>query len=395
MASHNTFAALQGSPRFRGAAVLLALLALTAACKKPAAEDAPNTPPVTSIGPENVSVVEAADLASGPTLSGQLTAEKSASIRAEVSSSVVTVMHEQGDRVAQGDVLAKLDDTAIRDAWLSARSGVTNAQSSEDQALRDVQRAERLHAAGAVADRDLENAHRAELAAQAQLADAKARLASAQKQLDATQIKAPFAGVVSDRQASSGDVVAPGAPLFTVVDPASMRLEAAVPAASLADVRTGMHVQFSVSGYTGRTFDGRVTNVNPAADPATGQVRIYATIPNTGGSLVSGLYAQGRVATHTRHALSAPTGAVDLRGLKPFVVRLKGGRIERIEITAGVRDEEHERIEVIGGGIAAGDTLLLGAAQGITPGTQVRVGGAPDSASNKVPGAKGKTQSAK
>jgi RND family efflux transporter MFP subunit len=362
---------------------MVALLTLVAACNKTALEEAPKGPPVVSIGPENVAVVAAMDLASGPTLSGQLMAEKSASIRSEVSSSVVNVMREQGDRVEKGAVLGKLDDTAIRDAWLSARSGVTNAQSAEDQALHDVQRAERLRAAGAIADRDVESAHRAELATQAQLADAKARLASAQKQLDATEIKAPFAGIVAERQVSAGDVVSPGAALFTVIDPASMRLEAAVPAANLADVRTGMRAQFTVSGYAGRTFEGRVTNVNPAADPATGQVRIYATIPNTGGALVSGLYAQGRVATEIRHALSAPTGAVDLRGLKPFVVRLKNGRIERIEITAGVRDDERERIEIIGGGISAGDTLLLGAAQGITPGTSVRVGGAPDAARKK------------
>jgi multidrug efflux pump subunit AcrA (membrane-fusion protein) len=174
-----------------------------------------------------------------------------------------------------------------------------------------------------------------------------------------------------------------------------MRLEAAIPAASLAEVRAGMRAQFTVTGYAGRTFDGRVTNVNPTADAATGQVRIYATIPNTGGALVSGLYAQGRVATQTRHALSAPTGAVDLRGLKPFVVRLKNGKIERIEVAAGVRDDERERIEIIGGGIAAGDTLLLGAAQGITPGTQVRVGGAPDAEKVKVQSAKSKGQSAK
>lgn len=376
-------ASLRGAPRLRGVVSMFALATAVIACNKPAAEEAPKGAVVVSIGPENIAVVEATDLASGPTLSGQLMAEKSASIRSEVSASVVNVMHEQGDRVAKGAVLAKLDDTAIRDAWLSARSGVTNAQSAEDQALRDVQRAERLHAAGAIADRDVESARRAELATQAQFADAKARLASAQKQLDATEIKAPFAGVVAERQVSSGDVVSPGAALFTVVDPASMRLEAAVPAANLGDVRAGMRAQFTVSGYGGRTFDGRVTNVNPAADPATGQVRIYVTIPNAGGALVSGLYAQGRVATETRHALSAPAGAVDLRGLKPFVVRLKHGRTERIEITAGVRDEERERIEIIGGGISAGDTLLLGAAQGVTPGTSVRVSGPPDAAKKK------------
>lgn len=368
------------SARRTAGAIAVALLTV-AACKgadePPPAVDAPR---VVAIGPENVTLVEMTDLASGPTLSGQLTAERSASIRAEVSASVVQVLHEQGDRVSAGALLAKLDDTSIRDMWLSARSGLTSAQTVADQAQREVLRAERLHAAGAIADRDLEAARNALIATQAQLADARARVASAQKQLDATSVKAPFAGIIAERDVSAGDVVAPGAPLFTVIDPASLRLEAAVPASSLAEVRIGMPVRFTVSGYADRAFEGRVTNINPAADPATGQVRIYVSIPNTAGQLVTGLFAQGRVAAERRRALSVPMTAVDQRGLHPFVVRLRGGKTERIEVAIGVRDEEHERVEINGGGIAAGDTLLLGAAQGIAPGTAVKVSAASDTA---------------
>lgn len=338
-----------------------------------AAENSGGAPAAVSIGAENFAVAQERQLARGPTLSGQLVAERSASIRAEVASSVVRIHHEQGDRVEAGAVLARLDDTAIRDAWLSARSGVTAAQTLAAQAEREVQRAQRLHGAGAIADRDLEGARNAKVAADAQLADATARLAAAQKQLDATEVKAPFAGIVSERQVSAGDVVAPGAPLFTVVDPTSLRLEAAVPASSIGDVRAGLPVRFTISGFGTRTFDGRVTNVNPAADPATGQVRIYAAVPNTGGQLVAGLFAQGRVTSASHTGLAVPPTAVDQRGLRPFVVRLRGGQTERLDVEVGMRDDEQGLLEISGAGVAAGDTLLLGAAQGITPGTPVRV----------------------
>jgi membrane fusion protein (multidrug efflux system) len=361
----------------------LTLLAAAACGGGAPADSAPKGMTEVVVGPENIVIVEQTELSTGPTLSGQLTAERSASIRAEVSASVVSVLHEQGDRVAAGTSLLKLDETSFRDNWLSARSGMTAAQTNADQAQREVQRAERLHAAGAISDRELEGARNAGVASQAQLADARARLAGAQKQLDATDVKAPFAGIVAERQVSAGDVVAPGMPLFTVMDPASMRLEAAVPAANLADVRIGMRARFTVSGYGARAFEGRVTNVNPSADPATGQVRIYASIPNTSGQLVTGLYVQGRVWSETRRALSAPVTAVDERGLHPFVVRLKGGKAERVEVTLGVRDEEREHFELIGGGIAAGDTLLLGAAQGVTPGTAVKINGPGDRGKKK------------
>jgi membrane fusion protein (multidrug efflux system) len=363
--------------RAHRAVLSAALLTLATACGggngAQNGADASGAPLAVNIGAENFAVAEERQLSRGPTLSGQLVAERSAAIRAEVASSVVRIHHEQGDRVAAGTVLARLDDSAIRDAWLSARSGVTAAETLAAQAEREVQRAQRLHAAGAIADRDVEGARNAKVAAEAQLADATARLAAAQKQLDATEVKAPFAGIVSERQVSAGDVVAPGAPLFTVVDPASLRLEGAVPAASIGDVRTGLPVRFTISGFGTRTFDGRVTNINPAADPGTGQVRIYAAVPNTGGQLVAGLFAEGRVTSATHTGLAVPPAAIDQRGLRPFVVRLRGGQTERLVVTVGIRDDEQGLVEISGGGVAAGDTLLLGAAQGITPGTPVRV----------------------
>jgi multidrug efflux pump subunit AcrA (membrane-fusion protein) len=137
-------------------------------------------------------------------------------------------------------------------------------------------------------------------------------------------------------------------------------------------VRVNAPVRFSVSGYPGRTFTGTVERINPTADPATRQVRIYVSIPNEGSTLVAGLFAQGRVASETRTALLAPESAVDQRGVTPMVVRLKGGRAERVPVQLGLRDEAKGSYEIVSG-LAAGDTLLVGAAQGITPGTPVKV----------------------
>jgi RND family efflux transporter MFP subunit len=177
---------------------------------------------------------------------------------------------------------------------------------------------------------------------------------------------------VSERFVNPGDVVAPGAPLFVVIDPATMKLEAAVPAAQLAKVRVGAPVRFRVTGYPGQTFDGRIASINPAADPQTRQVRLTVRIPNTGNRLVAGLFAEGRVASDAREALTVPDAAIDRRGLAPAVLRLRNGVTERIDVTLGARDEAADRIEITQG-ITAGDTLLVGAALGISVGTPLRV----------------------
>jgi RND family efflux transporter MFP subunit len=249
---------------------------------------------------------------------------------------------------------------------------VVAARNAADIAARDLARNEKLLSAGAIAERDIEQSRRASIAAQAALEDANSRLASAEKQFRSTTVTSPFGGVVSERPVSAGDIVQPGTPLFTVVDPSSMRLEASVPAEQLSSIRVGVPVVFTVSGYPGREFVGHIVRVNPTADPTTRQVRIYVSIPNAGRTLVGGLFATGRMSTATRTGLVVPTTAVDVRGTAPSVVRVKGGKAEKVQIQIGVTDKSSETVEVLSG-LQAGDTLLLGAAQGITPGTPVRI----------------------
>lgn len=369
--------AKQGLRRSLQGAGLVAAALLAAACggESDAATADAKEPAVVSIGPENVLVVSQDELRSGPTISGNLKAERESAVRAEVGGSVLQVMAEQGQAVSRGQVLARLDDAALRDALLSAQSGVRSAGNAAQVAGRDVERTTRLTQAGAIAQRDLDNARNAQMAAQAQVADARARLSQAQEQQARTVIRSPISGVVSARPVNAGDVVAPGAALFTVVDPRSMQLEAAVPAVQLGMLRVGAPVTFTVSGYPGRSFTGKVQRINPAADPATGQVPVFVSIPNADGTLVAGLFAEGRVAAVERQALLIPASAVSQSG-SPSVLRMRAGRVERVPVRLGETDSETERLEVVAG-LAPGDTVLTGAAVATTPGTRVRIGRAP------------------
>lgn len=334
---------------------------------------AEGTPAVMTVGRENVAVVALGELVSGPTVSGSLTPELEATLRAEVPGAVLQTYVDQGQRVAKGALLARIDDTVLRDTHLSARSGVRTAEQAAVVARRNAERAEKLAAAGAIAERDLEQARWNAMNAESQLADSRARLANAQQALDKSRVRAPFTGVVSERAVSAGDVVSPGTALVSIVDPATMRLEGSVPAEQLVSVRVGAPVHFTVRGYPDREFTGRVDRVNPTADPATRQVRVYVSLPNSEGRLVAGLFAEGRINSITRQGLTAPASAIDTRGLRPVATRIKGGKAERVEVQLGLRDPQTEIVEITAG-VAAGDTLLLGPARGITPGTAVRIG---------------------
>lgn len=353
--------------------VLIVLFALNARSKSDKASAAETTKTETIVvGPENIAVAKTGAIMNGPALSGTLEPEREAVLRAQVQGSVLQTYADQGQAVSAGTVLARIDASGIQDAYNSARAGVVAARNSADIAARDLARNEKLLTAGAIAERDIEQSRRASIAAQAALEDANSRLATAQKAYRSTTVTAPFGGIVSERPVSAGDIVQPGGALFTVVDPSSMRLEASVPAEQLSEIRVGVPVTFTVSGYPGREFVGRIVRVNPTADPTTRQVRIYVSIPNAGRALVGGLFASGRVSTASRTGLVVPTSALDLRGTSPSVMRVRGGKVEKVAVTVGVNDKSSETTEVLAG-LNAGDTLLIGAAQGITPGTPVRV----------------------
>jgi membrane fusion protein (multidrug efflux system) len=367
------------SRRLLAPLVLFAFVPGMAACKKDSAANSETAPVVQAIGPENIALVKKDTVRSGPQLSGTLVPEREAKLRAEVSGAVLQTLVEQGQRVSSGMLLGRLDDAAVNDQAVSARSAVTQAQLAVDQSARELQRSKTLLTAGAIAERDQEGAQRASVTAQAQLADARARVATADKNIRNTSIRSPFSGVVSERNVSPGDVVQPGSALFTVVDPTSLRLEASVPAEAIGSIRVGAPVNFTVNGYPDRAFVGKVTRINPTADPVTRQVRIYASVPNTTGRLVGGLFANGRVASETRVGMMVPDKAVDQSGIAPFVIRLHGGKVEKVEVTVGLHDAATETMEITKG-LAAGDTVLVGNATGISLGTQVRVSAPRDAA---------------
>ncbi|MEO7217811.1 MAG: efflux RND transporter periplasmic adaptor subunit [Gemmatimonadaceae bacterium] len=363
--------------------IVLATLVLATGCKRETAEAA-DTVQQLVVGTENIAIARHGSVTNGPAISGSLDAELNATVRAQISGSIISTAAEVGQRVRKGQTLGRIDASGLQDTYLSAKSAVSSAQGTAAVAQRNLQRSQTLLQAGAIAQRDLETAQTQASSAQAALEDAKARLATAQKNFDNTRISAPFDGIVSQKSVSPGDVVQPGGALFTVVDPSTMRLVAAVPSDQLSMVRTGTDVTFSVTGYGEQEFHGKVTRVSPSVDPTTRQVQIIVSIPNKGGTLITGLYADGRVSSSTQDGIVVPMNAVDTRLQRPAVVEVKDGKVLRTDVTLGMRDPTAETVQITKG-VSVGDTLLVGPAQGITPGTPIRVQAPPSDAS--VPGA--------
>jgi RND family efflux transporter MFP subunit len=358
--------------RVPGVAAIAALALTAAACNGTAKGEESHAPArAVLVGAENVIIVKRDQIIAGPIISGDLRPDRESVLRAQLAGSVLEVRVKEGQAVREGAVLARIEARTLDDANRSAQSAVRSAETQLQVAQKEADRTQQLVTAGALAAREVDLAHNTVISAEAQLADARARLVTSQKQLEDAIVKSPISGVVARGSVNTGDIVTSGSELFTVVDPSSMRLEASVPSESLPELRIGARVSFAVRGYEQR-FEGRIDRIAPQTDAATRQLPIYVSIPNATGKLVGGLFAEGRVVTSAADGVVVPINAINTTGDVPWAARVVDNKVERVNVTLGLRDPRTERV-LIGAGLQEGDTLLRGAAQGIAPGTAVQV----------------------
>jgi membrane fusion protein, multidrug efflux system len=306
---------------------------------------------------EDVVSVRNSALTSGPTITGSVQPERRADLRAEIPAVVLQVLRENGDTVRRGDLLVRLDDTAIRDGLASAESTNRTAAQALEQAERQFQRMTTLRGSGMASAQQVEDAEIRRNNAQSDLEGAKTRVVLARQQLQRTEVRAPFDGVVSDRKVSAGDTAQVGKELLKVIDPASMRFEGLVSADNIGNVKAGQGVNFRVNGYPDQEFAGKVRRVNPAANVTTRQVEVLVDFTGQKQPRLAGLYAEGHVEAQTTASLTLPATALVRDGDKASAWRVKDGKLQKVTLALGERDPRSGDF-VLKGGLAEGDQVI-------------------------------------
>ncbi|MBC3881474.1 efflux RND transporter periplasmic adaptor subunit [Undibacterium sp. LX40W] len=305
---------------------------------------------------EDYFVVENNALASGPVITGSIQPERKADLRAEVSAIVMQVLKENGEAVRKGDLLARLDDTSFRDQLGSSEQAARAAQQTLDQAERQLERLKTLRASGMTSMQALEDAEIRRNNAQSELVAAKARNVAARQQLQRTEIRAPFDGIVSERKVSNGDTAQIGKEIMKVIDPSSLRFQGLVSAESVSVLKAGQSVSFRINGYD-QQFIGKVRRVDPAANATTRQVEVLVDFVGSNQPRVSGLYAEGRIEAGSTQALTVLSSALIRDGDKTFVWAIQDGLLKRAAIIVGERDVRRGDYAVASG-LKIGDKVL-------------------------------------
>jgi RND family efflux transporter MFP subunit len=343
-------------------ALSLGLSGALVACKKPNSEADQKLETVAiSLGNEDVLQVGTSEHGTGPVISGSLQPEIRADLRAEVAAMVIKVHKENGELVRKGDLLVSLDNSVLRDNLNSAEESMRAAAQSLDGAERQYQRIKSLQAQGMVSLQGLEESENKRNSAQSEFVASKARVAAAKQQLDRTEVRAPFQGVVSARKASAGDTAQIGKELIQVIDPSSMRFEGQVSADQMSSLKVGQRVNFRINGVA-QSGDqlgsrGTIKRIDGAANPVTRQVSVIVEIAGKDRPPVVGLFAEGVIETSTKSALMVSESSLRREGDKVFAWVLDGNKIVKRHVQLGDRDTRLGEW-VVSSGLVAGEKIL-------------------------------------
>jgi RND family efflux transporter MFP subunit len=328
-----------------------------------------------TIGAADVATAARADVQSGVPVSGSLEPKVNMTVGAPLAEQIVETFVEEGQRVAQGQPLVRFKDEVVRASANSARADVATQRMQVSIAVAESTRAEALLREGAIAPRDRDNALLGLNAARARLALSESQLANAEDRLATSTLRAPAAGVVSKRYAQAGDRVDMGKPVMDIVDTRVLQLTASVPVEYVSDLRVGRTVALRASQLDSTRLTGHISRINPTADEATRQVRIYVDIPNGAGRLVGGMFVSGRVLLRTAQgAVTVPRAALRLEGdaHTPVVYAIAGGKVQRRPVGVGINDEEQGLVQITSG-VQAGDVVVVGPVEGLAEGVAAEV----------------------
>lgn len=297
-------------------------------------------------------------------VTGRIAPRLQVKVRSAVSAQAVQVLADEGDRVAEGQVIVRLDPAQPQALVGQAQAALEAGLVAEQQAQATLDRARALGENTPRATR--EDAERALVAASNEVARLRSVLEQAESQRAQYTIAAPLSGVVLERTIDQGQLVDTQSQLFTIADLDTLVVETDVDEIYSARVRVGLRAILKPAGDT-ITRTGSVSFAAPTVDPATGgrAIRIAFDEPV---ALPVGLTVSANIIVSEDHAaLSLPRGAIVTAGGRNTVLVIEGGKAAGREVD--FIDWPAERV-IVTAGLAAGDVVILDPAA-VRPGQAV------------------------
>jgi membrane fusion protein (multidrug efflux system) len=335
---------------------VLATLVFLNACKSKDKDAAPAKGGRQRVVAAEAYIVKLTPFAPVYTASGQLLANEAVEIHPEVSGRVTGLYFHEGSHVRKGQLLVQLNDADVR-----AQIGKLKAQRALQQSTQA--RQEQLLRIGGISRQDYE-------ATQTEVKSVNADIAVAEANLARLRILAPFDGTIGLRNISIGAIVSPTTVVATLQQTSSLKLDFAIPDQYRSYLQTGENLRFYVEGMRD-TLRGKISAMDPGADPVTHTLRVRALVPNEGGKLLPGAFAHDIVPFGSKkESILIPSQCIIPTTRDKKVALLRDGKVTLQTVQTG--DRTSDRVQIIQG-LDAGDTILTTALMQVKEGMEVKL----------------------
>jgi len=300
---------------------------------------------------------------------GSLRSDETVVVRPEVAGRIATIAFREGERVAEGQVLVRLDDSVQKADLDRAKANLVLSRTKHERAID-------LRNKGFVSTQALD-----ELENSVKVAQADAQLMTAR--VNKMTLLAPFAGTVGLRQASVGDYVKEGQDIVNLESLDPLKVDFRLPELALSQLQGGQTLQISLDALPDKTYDGKVFAINPLIDANGRAIVIRAQVPNRDGKLRPGMFARVRLFTSDiRDSVVIPEEALFPVGDDKYVYKVVEGKAQRQKVGIGQRREG--RVEIVNG-LARDDVVVTAGVIKLREGVAVTI------ANNAAPAPVGKS----
>lgn len=350
--------------------VLRTLSARKAQQQAVATQAAQRTQTVVELGAADVVQVKTRELAQGLPISGALKAVNTAIVKARVAGELQGLTVREGDSVTAGQIIARVDSTEYQARMQQAQQQAESAKAQIDIARRNFDNNRSLVEQGFISKTALDSSAASLAAAEATYRAAQAGAEVAGKSLMDTVLRAPIAGLVSQRLAQPGERVAIDARIVEIVDLSRIELEVSLSASESLDVRLGQSAVLQIEGAA-RPVTARVVRINPSATTGSRAILVYLAVDAPTG-LRQGLFAQGTLGTGRVQALTVPLNAVRTDKPQPYVQLVSNNQVLHQTVEIGARGEVDGQAMVAIKGVAEHASVVSGSVGALRAGSAVK-----------------------
>jgi membrane fusion protein (multidrug efflux system) len=343
----------------------LCVVASLSACKKK--EDAVAKPPPAAPLKVELTVATEAPAPQQIVLTGMIKADQRLEVTADTAAKVLAVMVDRGQRVKMGQELARLDVQTAAFGAREAQANVASARAQRQLAEEECKRAQSLLDKGAITRSEYDRQSTQCTSALQQVAAAEARAAMMSKSIRDGIVRAPFDGVISDKNVTSGDWVQPGRPLFTLVDDDPLKIEVSVPEAAVRAVQKDQKVEIEAVANPGKTYIATVTRLG-AEIGRSRSLLVEATLEK-GSDLVPGMFAEARVTVGQETRPVVPETAVVKRGKTWHAFVVVKGEVQDKPVQLGAKPAPGQ-VSIVQG-LSKGDKVVAKVTEQIVDGVRV------------------------